>query len=114
MGTIKKYNCHLYRVGGIEDHTHFIFKLHPSVAVADLVKNIKTESNKFIKREELFPDFTCWQVKYSWFTYAQEAQDNLVRYVANQEAHHRKENSKDELRRMLEEAGVKFKEEYLD
>ncbi len=113
-GVFDRRRCILHEVGGIEDHTHFIFFLHPSVALASLIKELKQASNHFIHDENLFPDFTEWQIGYSAFTYSREALPNLIRYVQNQENHHKKEPSLDELKRLLKEHEIDFDEKYLD
>ena len=48
-GIVKNNNCHLYRIGGIEDHIHIAMSLHPQTALADLVKDIKLGSTHHIK-----------------------------------------------------------------
>ncbi|MBK9014557.1 MAG: transposase, partial [Saprospiraceae bacterium] len=63
-GILKNKKCHLYRINGVEDHIHIVTSLHPSVALADLVKDIKLASNDHIKETGLFPDFGGWQDGY--------------------------------------------------
>ena len=50
-GIFKNKKCHLYRINGVEDHLHIIMDLHPSVTLADLVKDIKLASTSLIKRK---------------------------------------------------------------
>lgn len=111
-GILKNKNCHLYQIGGVEDHLHIIIELHPSTALADLVKNIKLASSEYIKSQKLFPDFNGWQSGYGAFTYSIEAKDNLINYVKNQEEHHRKKKFIDEYRELLAEHKVEFDEKY--
>jgi putative transposase len=113
-GILKKKNCHLYRIGGIEDHLHIITSLHPAISLADLVKDIKLGSTSFIKEKNIFPEFRGWQGGYAAFTYSQESKNNLIEYVKNQEEHHIKKNFKEELIDLLNEHGVDFDEKYLD
>lgn len=89
-GILQNKNCHLYRINGVEDHIHIITHLHPSVALAELVKDIKLAASEFIKEERLFPHFSGWQVGYGGFTYSISAKDNLIEYVKNQKEHHKK------------------------
>jgi REP element-mobilizing transposase RayT len=56
-GILKKKNCHLYRINGVEDHIHIFTHLHPSIALADLIKDIKLASSDMIKNEKIFPGF---------------------------------------------------------
>ena len=111
-GILNNKSCVIYQIGGIEDHTHIIFDLHPSIALSNLVKDIKLGATSFIKEKEIFPDFGGWQDGYGAFTYAMEAKDRLVNYVKNQEEHHKTQNSADELRQMLDELKVPFDEKY--
>ncbi len=112
-GIIKNNNCHLYRINGVEEHLHVVTSLHPSVALADLIKDIKVASSKKIKEENLFPGFTGWQDGYSAFTYHYNMIYDLIEYVKNQEEHHKKECFIDEYKRLIIEFGIEFDEKYL-
>jgi len=113
-GIIKNKQSHLYRIGGVEDHIHILTSLHPTVALAAFVKAIKVGSNEWIKENRVFPDFTHWQDGYSAFTQSQHEKDRLIEYIKGQEEHHKKEPFRDELRRLLKEAGIEFDEKYLE
>ena len=113
-GILKNNKCHLYRINGVEDHIHIITSLHPSIALANLVKDIKLGSSSFIKDKKIFSDFSGWQDGYSAFTYSIEAKDNLIEYVKNQEEHHKNKTFKEELIELLSEHGIEFDEKYLD
>ena len=112
-GILKNKKCFLYQVGGVEDHIHIVTGIHPSIALADLVKDIKLGCTSFIKEKQLFKDFNGWQVGYSAFTYSKEARANLIEYVLNQESHHKSIISKDELEQMLKEQDINYDEKYL-
>lgn len=112
-GVLKNKNCFLYVIGGVEDHIHIITHLHPSVALADLVKDIKLGSTAYIKEKNLFPEFKGWQDGYGAFTYSVDAKDNLIRYVLNQEEHHKRKNFKEEMKSLLNEMEIEFEEKYL-
>ena len=113
-GILKNKRCHLYRVNGVEDHLHIVTHIHPMVAPALLIKDIKISTSKLIKRENLFPDFIGWQRGYGAFTYSQDAKHNLIEYVKNQEEHHRKQTSRVEMIQLLREHDIEFDERYLE
>jgi putative transposase len=92
-GLMKARNCHLYRIGGVEDHVHILTSLHPTVALADLIKEIKTASSSWIKGQRVFPQFENWQDGYGAFTVSAEARPGLIDYIKNQEAHHAPEGA---------------------
>lgn len=112
-GILKNKKCHLYQIGGIEDHVHIITHLHPSVSLANLVKDIKLASSEFIKTNKLFKNFNGWQSGYGAFTYSIEAKENLINYVKNQEQHHKIKSFKDEYLEILKEHGIDYDEKYL-
>jgi REP element-mobilizing transposase RayT len=109
---LKHRNCFCYQIGGVEDHLHLVFSLHPSVALSDVIKELKVASNKMIKEKRLFSNFESWADGYSAFTYAFGAKNNLVSYVASQEQHHAKVSFAEELRTLCEEHEVEIDERY--
>ena len=112
-GIFTRKKCKLYRINGVEDHLHILASVHPSQSISGLVRDIKTNSNTFIKEQNLFPGFKNWQDGYSAFTLHQNDTKRLIQYIKNQEEHHKKITYRDELRSLLIEHGVKFNESYL-
>lgn len=112
-GILKNKRCHLYQIGGIEDHIHIVLHLHPSVALASLVKDIKLASDDYIKKNDFFPMFQGWQEGYGAFTYSIEAKEALIQYVRNQEEHHRAASFDDEYKALLKEHHIEYDERYI-
>ena len=112
-GILKNKNCHLYRINGVDDHIHIATHLHPTIALAPLIKDIKLASSAFSKDNNVFKNFTGWQEGYAAFTYSFKDKDKLIEYIKKQEEHHRKISYKEELITMLKEHGVEFEERYL-
>ena len=113
-GILKNKKCHLYRINGVEDHLHIVTHVHPTVAPAFLVKDIKIASSSYIKANDLFPDFDDWQVGYAAITYSWKEKDTLIEYVKNQEEHHKTKTYREELIELLREHGIEFDEKYLE
>jgi REP element-mobilizing transposase RayT len=113
-GIIKNRNGHLYRIGGIEDHVHVLTSLHPSIALSDLVKEIKTASNQWIRSNNAFQKFDGWQNGYGAFTCSINDKDRMIQYIKNQEEHHHKGSSSDELKLLLANAGITYDEKYFE
>jgi len=112
-GILENKKCHLYRINAVEDHIHIVTHIHPSIALADLVKDIKSYSSHWVRENKIFPEFTFWQEGYAAFTYSYDSKDNLIVYVKNQELHHKKRSFRDELIELLNEHNVEFDEKYL-
>ena len=112
-GIVKNHHCHLYRIGGVEDHVHILSSLHPTVALADFIKDIKVASSGWIKDEKVFPEFEAWQEGYAALTCSLGEKDRLIEYIKGQEEHHRTVSFLDEYREMLRVAGIELDERYL-
>ncbi len=112
-GIVKNNNCQLYRINGVADHIHIFSDLHPSISLADYIKDIKVASSVWMKKNGLFPDFEGWQDGYGAFTCSTKEKDRIINYIKNQKEHHRKETFYDEFKRLLIENDVEFDEKYL-
>lgn len=112
-GIIKNSKCHLFRINGVEDHLHILTSLHQTICLADLVKDIKTGSSKWIKENGVFPEFDHWQDGYAAFTHSIGEKSRLIEYIKSQQEHHRTVSFEDELKRMLDEMGVEYDPKYL-
>jgi len=112
-GHLKKRRCEAYAVGGVADHIHLVFRLHPSVALADLIRDIKVASTGFLKSlPDEAPDYVGWQHGYAAFTYTRDCRSRLVKYVSNQEALHARRTAAKELRMLLAAHQVEYDEQY--
>jgi len=112
-GICSNKKCRLYQINGIDNHIHMITHLHPTIALADFVREIKTSTSGWIKGNDLFPTFRSWQIGYAAFTYSIGSKKNLVNYVKNQVAHHQKKSFIDELKELLKEHNVSYDHKYL-
>jgi REP element-mobilizing transposase RayT len=112
-GTLRGLDGHAHIVGGIEDHVHVLAGLRATRPLADVVREIKRCSSLWIHEEMRRPGF-AWQSGYSAFTVSPRALDSVVRYIANQEEHHRIRSFRDELVDFLAKAGVEYDPRYLD
>jgi len=112
-GIHKNLDCHLYRIGGIEDHVHLLTALPTTISVADYVKEVKVGSSRWLKEQVDFRRFEGWQDGYGAFTVTFRGKDALIDYIKGQAEHHRTESLLDEYRRLLRENGVAYDERYL-
>ena len=110
-GIHKNMGCHLYRLGGVEDHIHLLTHMPTTLCIADFVREIKTGSNHWMKT--ILPAFSGWQDGYGAFTVSYRERDEMIEYIKGQEEHHRKESYIEEYRRLLQVAGIVFNEKYL-
>jgi REP element-mobilizing transposase RayT len=59
-GIIKNKGGKLYRINGSSEHLHLLCDLHPSMALADFVRDIKMSTSEWLKQNKNFPDFAGW------------------------------------------------------
>lgn len=111
-GIIKNKNCVLYRINGMENHIHILSDVHPSIALADFLRDIKTASSLWLKESGKFPNFNGWANGYAAFTYAFGDKDKVLNYIKNQREHHKMVTFEEELRKLLIEHGVELNEKY--
>ena len=112
-GACKNLECPPLKVGGIEDHVHVACRLSRKIAVAELVKRLKKESSKWVKAQDPALGGFYWQEGYGAFSVSPGHVEVLREYIANQHEHHRKEDFKEELRRLLQKYGVDYDERYV-
>ena len=111
-GFVKNKNSYLYRINGIENHIHLLTALHPSIALADFIRELKVSSSMWMKSSGLFPMFTGWAEGYGSFTCSYCDLERLIEYVKNQQTHHCKKSFEEEYRVLLVESGVEIDERF--
>ncbi|MGC4006586.1 MAG: IS200/IS605 family transposase [Pirellulales bacterium] len=111
-GTIKGFAGHPLAVGGVADHVHLLVGLKATHTLADLLRELKKASSKWVHDKIGLRDF-AWQEGYAAFTVSPTALDAVRRYIANQEQHHRRHDFPSELRTLLKLAGIEYEERYL-
>ena len=112
-GIIKRENGILIEIGGISDHVHILFKLKPVHSLSDMIKKIKSNSSKWInKQQKLNEDFN-WQEGYGGFSVSESQVQKVVNYIKEQEKHHRTLTFKEEFVQILELHGVEYDGRYL-
>jgi len=112
-GIVHNTRSVLLAAGGIEDHSHLLVSLGRTASIADLIRNIKTNSSLWV--HETFPQLTrfAWQSGYGAFSVSRSVIERVKAYIANQREHHKQETFKDELLRFLKEHDLEYDERYL-
>jgi REP element-mobilizing transposase RayT len=111
-GACRNRHHFVHAIGGTADHIHLLVGLHPSECVATLVKELKTQSTRWINDHYLHGAFS-WQSGYGAFSYSHSHVPAVKRYIENQREHHRRITFQEELADILHKAGVDYKPEYM-
>jgi len=112
-GAVRQCDCEAYRVGGVADHVHFAVRLSRTLSPADLVKEVKTSSSKWLKTQSPALAIFAWQRGYGAFSVRPTDLDALLHYIDTQEEHHRKRTFQDEYRAFLKKYGIEYDERYV-
>ena len=111
-GMLRNKLCRLYRINATAEHLHILCSLHPTVSLADLVREIKTGTSSWIKKNDAFPGFSRWQDGYAAFTLSVRDKETVSEYMRNQDKHHHVCDFRSELRELLNEAGVRYDDRF--
>jgi putative transposase len=112
-GIVQNQKHKLLAIGSRPDHIHIFIGYNVNQLVPDLVEEIKTSSNAWIKQNKLSKYKFEWQKGYGAFTHSHSQIDPVVKYILNQDQHHQKKSFKEEYMEMLIRNNVIFNEKYL-
>ena len=104
-GIGKKHGVTVAAAGGADDHVHLLLRLPPSLALAKAVLLLKANSSRWMS--EQVASF-AWQEGYGAFSVSASNSDAVVRYIQNQEAHHRRIDFEAEFRSLLRKHGIEY------
>ena len=100
-------------VNGVEDHVHLFIGQKPSIALSDLIRDVKNNTTNFINEKGFLKGKFAWQAGYGAFSYSNSQIEKVYKYIENQEIHHRKKTFKQEYLELLEKFEIAFEERYL-
>jgi len=112
-GTCHQLGAPSLIVNGTADHVHILCRLAKVLSVADLIKELKRESSKWVKQECPEASDFYWQSGYGAFSISPSHVEALKAYIAGQEEHHRQESFQDEFRRLCKKYDVEIDERYV-
>ena len=112
-GILKNCKSNPIQIGGTWDHVHILCTLPKTMALADLVEEIKKSSSKWIKSKgTLYKDF-YWQDGYGGFSVGCSGVDEVKKYILDQKRHHFKVSTLDEYKCLLDAYEIPYDEKYL-
>jgi putative transposase len=112
-GIIKVKNQKPIIVNGIKNHVHIFVGLKPSMAVSNLVRDIKNNSSNFINEKKWVSGKFSWQEGFGSFSYSNSQVEQVYNYILNQEKHHKQKTFKEEYLEFLKKFEIDYDERYL-
>ncbi len=98
---------------GMPDHVHMLASVPTGLSVADLMRFVKGSSSRWVHQEFPAQRIFGWQRGYAAFSVSRSRFDDVHRYIANQEEHHRKVSFQEELIAFLKKHKVEYDERYV-
>ena len=112
-GIITEKNQKSIIVNGMPDHIHAFIGLKPSMALSDVVREMKNNSSNFINDQKFVDSKFSWQKGYGAFSYSHSQISNVYDYILNQEQHHQSKKFREEYIELLKSFQIEFEERNL-
>jgi putative transposase len=109
--TNKKHK--LIAINCMPDHTHLLISISPDISISNIVRELKISSANFINDNKLTLGRFYWQTGYAAFSCSKSIKENVVRYIQNQEAHHKKKTFHEEYISFLKKYEISYDEKYI-
>lgn len=112
-GIVQSREQKMLAIFAMPDHVHILVGMKPNLSISDLVRDIKAGSSKYINENKWIQGKFHWQEGFGAFSYAKSQQDIVVKYILNQEEHHKTKSFKEEYLDFLEKFEIEYDEKYL-
>ena len=101
----KAKEIYLDIIGGFVDHVHCLVSLGTNQTIEKTMQLIKGESSFWINKHRLCKSKFEWQDEYFAVSVSESVLENVRKYIANQEEHHRAKSFDDEFEGFMKKAG---------
>ena len=112
-GIVKKNKHKLIVINGTPNHIHVFIGYNPQQLIPDLLQDIKGSSSKWINDKKFINGKFSWQQGYGAFSYSHSQIDKVVKYIKNQEQHHRKKTFQEEYLELLKMFDISYDDKYI-
>jgi putative transposase len=112
-GIVNKIGNYSLAVNGYKDHVHVFFELKPSLALSDVIRDVKANSSKWINDNRFVLGHFSWQGGYGAFSYSRSQRDHVLKYIMEQEKHHAGKTFREEYLELLRKFEIPFEDNYV-
>ena len=112
--TIVQNNQHkLLAINGIPDHLHLLIGMRPTESISHLMQEVKADSSTWINKNKFTKGKFHWQEGYGAFSYCKSHLPEVIKYIQNQELHHKWQSFSDEYKELLNKFEIVYDERYI-
>ena len=97
----------------MSDHIHILIGMRPTQSISDLMQDVKGSSSKWINEKKFTKGKFEWQEGYGAFSYGASQLKDVIKYIENQEEHHRKKSFNEEYLEFLKKFEIAYDERYV-
>ena len=112
-GIVQKNGHKVIAINGVTNHIHIFVGYKPHQLIPDLMQDVKGSSSKWINEKKFIKGKFSWQEGYGAFSYSHSQINQVVKYINNQEKHHKKLSFQEEYILLLKKFNVQFDEKYV-
>ncbi len=112
-GIITNQGQKLIAINSVPDHIHIFIGMKPTIALCDLVRDIKNSSSPFVSDNKWVKGKFHWQEGYGAFSYGHSQIDRVVKYIQSQEFRHKRKTFREEYLEFLKKFEIEYDEKYL-
>ena len=112
-GIVQNNKHKLIAINGMANHIHVFVGYKPHQLIPDLLQDIKGSSSGWINEKRFVKGKFQWQEGYGAFSYSHSQIDNVVKYIINQEQHHKTITFRDEYIAFLNKFNIEYDERYI-
>jgi len=112
-GIVRNNEHKLIAINGTANHLHVFIGYKTHQLISDLLKDIKGSSSKWINEKGFVRGKFMWQAGYGAFSYSHSQIDHVVKYILNQEKHHKKKTFREEYIQLLKRFNIEFNERFI-
>ena len=112
-GIIRGEKGKMIKIGGTTNHLHILTKLSPTISLSDFMRQLKTNSSKWINDDNKLDTLFSWQRGYGAFSVSVSALTSVSKYIESQKEHHKKISFQDEFLLLLKKHNVQYDEKYV-
>jgi putative transposase len=102
LSTKTDLELHVHSIAVQPDHVHLAFAAPPKWSIAKIAQRVKGSSSHHL-RKEFGEAWSGWQAEYGVVAFGEKSLGDVIRYVANQDEHHREDRLWLELERVVDE-----------